>query len=160
MDGSWGPSVDTLDLQAPNISDQHTPLPSTAEAQAVNSNIFIRNMNPRDQERAFSTTSDTLRPSHLSHMNHYESAAAPQDEGQPLGSGNATSGPQLRKNHTKSRRGCYNCKKRRIKVHQTRQITRRKINVCHSVKKIIQSALNVPDVASNVNGRNFTSTKQ
>jgi hypothetical protein len=75
------------------------------------------------------------------------------------GSDDAKLEPLLRKVHTKSRRGCYNCKKRRIKVRLIAS-TSRKAKAYYSVQRIIQHVLNVLDVASNVNGQSFMSTTQ
>lgn len=158
MDESSGWLMDTLDIEVPNIPDQRASLPLMT--LAVNSKVLIQNMNVGNQETASSISFNTLRPNYFGHKNHCEAAGASYGEHQPSRSGDAKPGPQLRKEHTKSRSGCYTCKKRRIKVHLTRQITRWKINMYHSVQKTILSALNAPDVASNVNGQSFTAAKQ
>ncbi|KIM93617.1 hypothetical protein OIDMADRAFT_173188 [Oidiodendron maius Zn] len=64
-------------------------------------------------------------------MNHHISAGTSYDECQPLGSDNAKLEPLLRKGHTKSRRGCHSCKRRRVKCPENRpactQCTRRRL---------------------------------
>jgi hypothetical protein len=160
MDESSDLLIDTIGLQGPNIADQHAPLISMTLGLPVNSNVFIQNMNVWNQETASSAYFNTLRPGCPSARNHCESAGTLHDEHQPSGSGDAKLEPPLRKVHTKSRRGCYSCKYRRVKVHQTYQITRQKINVYHSVQRIIQLAHNVLDVASNVNGQRIISSEQ
>lgn len=160
MEESPGWLIDSLDLKLPTIADQHSPLALMTLALPVNSNIFIQNMNVGNQETASSASSNTLTLSHLSLRKQYKSASISHDEHQPSWSGDAKSEPLLRKNHTKSRSGCSTCKKRRIKVLEAYQITRQKTNAHHSVQRIIQSALNVANVASNVHGRRFPSAKQ
>jgi hypothetical protein len=108
--------MDTLDLHVPNIPDQHASLASMTPVLAVNPKTVIQNVNVWNQS-AVSGTSNTLRPRLLIPRNHYESNNTAHDEHQPLGSDDARPEPLQRKGHTKSRRGCYSCKKRRIKVH-------------------------------------------
>jgi hypothetical protein len=110
--------MDTLDLHVPNIPDQHASLASTTPVLAVNPKAFMQNVNARNQETV-SSTANTLRPRLLIPRVHYKSTNTAHDEHQPLGSDDATPEPLQRKGHTKSRRGCYSCKKRRIKVHLT-----------------------------------------
>lgn len=117
MDESSDWLMDTLDLRVPNISDKHVSLASMPPALAVSSKVFIQNVDVWNQETEPSASCNTLRSSHLSPRNHYESTRTLHDEHHPLGSDDAKLEPLLRKGHTKSRRGCYNCKKRRIKVH-------------------------------------------
>ena len=119
MDKSLGLLIDTQDLHVLNIADQHASLASMTPVLAVSPKAFIQNVNVWNHETVSSSASNTLRPSFLSPGNHYESAGTSHDEHQPLRSDDARSEPLLRKGHTKSRRGCYNCKKRRIKVHLT-----------------------------------------
>ena len=109
---SW--LIDTQDLTIPNIAGQDSPLASIA--LPVNSNIFTQNMDVGNQETASSASSNTLTLSYLSLRNQYEPASISHDEHQPSWSGDAKSKPFLRKSHAKSRRGCFTCKKRRIKV--------------------------------------------
>jgi hypothetical protein len=118
MDESSGSLMDTLDRHVPNIPDQHGSFASMTPVLAVNPKAFIQNVNVWNQETV-SSTSNTLRPSFLSPRNHYESTGTTHDEHQPLGSGDARPEALPRKGHTKSRSGCYNCKRRRIKVHLT-----------------------------------------
>jgi hypothetical protein len=118
MDESSGSLMDTLDLHVPSIPDHHESLASMIPVLAVNPKAFIQNVNVWNQETV-SSASNTLRPSFLRARNHYESTGTSHDEHQPLGSDDARPEPLLRKCHTKSRTGCYNCKKRRIKVHLT-----------------------------------------
>jgi hypothetical protein len=159
MDESASWMLNTLELCLPNTPEKHVSLASTTPALTVNSNIFIQSVYAWNEETELSASSNTLNSSYLSHMNH-ESTGTSHDEHQPSGSDNAKLEPPRRKGHTKSRRGCYNCKKRRVKVHLTHQFTRRKTKMYHSVQRIIQRALNVLDVASNVNGQSFTLTKE
>lgn len=119
MDESSGCLVDTLELCAPNIPEEHVSLASMTPALAVNSNVFIQNVHIWNNETELSASSNTLRSSYLSPMNHHISAGTSHDEHQPLGSDDAKLQPLPRKGHTKSRRGCYSCKKRRVKVHLT-----------------------------------------
>jgi hypothetical protein len=119
MDESLGSLMDTLDLHIPDIPDQHASLASMTPVLAVNPKAFIQNLNVWNQETVSSASSNTLTSSFLSPRNHYESTGTSHDEHQPLGSNDARPEPLQRKGHTKSRRGCYNCKKRRIKVHLT-----------------------------------------
>ena len=106
----------TLDLRVSDIPEKHVSLVSMTPALAVNSNVFIQNVDVWNQETEPSASSNTLRSSYPSPRNHHESTGTSHDEHQPLGSDDAKLEPLLRKGHTKSRRGCYHCKKRRIKV--------------------------------------------
>lgn len=119
MDESSGSLMDTPDLHVPHIPDQHASLASTTSVLAVNPKAFIQNVNVRNQKTVSTSTSNALRSRLLIPRNHYESTNAAHDELQLLGSDDARPEPLQRKGHTKSRRGCYSCKKRRIKVHLT-----------------------------------------
>ena len=133
MDESLGSLMDTLDLHIPDIPDQHASLASMTPVLAVNPKAFIQNLNVWNQETVSSASSNTLTSSFLSPRNHYESTGTSHDEHQPSRSSDTKSEPLLRKSHTKSRSGCSTCKKRRIKVLEAYQITRKKINTHHSV---------------------------
>jgi hypothetical protein len=158
MDESSDSLMDALDLRLPNIPDQYASLASMTPLLAVNPKAFIQNVNMWNQETV-SSTSNALRSSFLSPRNHYESTGTSHDEHQPLGSDDARPEPLRRKSHAKSRRGCYTCKKRRIKVHLT-PIHKTEDLRYHSVQRIIQYALNALDVALNVNGQSFILAKQ
>ena len=116
MDESSGYLVNTLELCVPNIPEEHVSLASMTPALAVNSNVFIENVHIWNHETELSASSNTSRPSYPSPMNHHISAGTLHDEYQPAGSNDARLEPLPRKGHTKSRRGCYSCKRRRVKV--------------------------------------------
>jgi hypothetical protein len=118
MDESSDSLMGRLDLHIPNIHDQHASLASMTPVLAVNPKAFIQNVNVWSQDTV-SSTSNTLRPSFLNPSNRYESTGTSRDEHQPLGSDDARPESLQRRGHNKSRRGCYSCKKRRIKVHLT-----------------------------------------
>jgi hypothetical protein len=118
MDESSGPLMGALDPHVPNIPDQHASLASMTPVLVVNSKTLTQNVSVWNQ-KTVSSTSDTLRASFLSPRIHCESTGTSHNENRPLGSGGARPEPLQRKVHTKSRSGCYNCKKRRIKVHLT-----------------------------------------
>jgi len=109
MDDSSYSLMDKLDLQVPipNIPDQDASLTSMTPVLAA------------DPEAAPSTSSNTLRPDFLSSTTNYKPMDTLYDEHQPLGSVETRAEPLPRKGHTKSRKGCYNCKNRHIKVHLT-----------------------------------------
>jgi hypothetical protein len=119
MDESSGSLMDTLDLHVPDIPDQHASLASMTPVLAVNPKAFVQNVNVWNQETVSSAFSNTLTSGFLSLRNHYQSTGTSHDEHQPLGSDDARPESLQRKGHTKSRSGCYSCKKRRIKVHLT-----------------------------------------
>jgi hypothetical protein len=118
MDESSGSLIDPLDLQVPSNPDQYASLASTTPVPGVKSKAFLQNVNFWNQNTV-SSTSNTLRPRFLSPRNHYELTGTSHSEHQPLGGDDARSEPPPRKGHTKSRSGCYNCKRRRIKVYLT-----------------------------------------
>ncbi|KIN03092.1 hypothetical protein OIDMADRAFT_160662 [Oidiodendron maius Zn] len=98
---------------------------------AVNPKVLIHSADVWDKETEPSVSSDALKSSHCSPTNHHESTGTSHNVHQPLGNDDAKLEPLLRKCHTKSRRGCENCKKRRIKCPENRpictQCTRRRL---------------------------------
>jgi hypothetical protein len=124
MDESSDSLIDTTGFEGPNIADQHASLTSVTPGLPVISNVLIQNMNMWNQETASNTSFNTLRPGCPSSRSHCESDGILHDEHQPSGTADLKLELTLRKAHTKSRRGCFSCKNRRVKVHQTYQITR------------------------------------
>jgi hypothetical protein len=80
-ESSW--LKDTLDLRVLNIPKKHVSFASIAPALAVNSNLFIQNVDVWNQETELSTSSNTLRSIYLSPRNHHESMGTSHDEHQP-----------------------------------------------------------------------------
>ena len=119
MDGSSGWLIDTLDVRLLNIPKRQEPLTSMTPVLAVNSKVLIQSVDEWNKETEPSASSNALKSSHCTPTNHHESTDTSHNVHQPLGNDDAKLEPLLRKGHTKSRRGCENCKKRRIKVYLT-----------------------------------------
>jgi hypothetical protein len=121
MDQSIGWMMNTLELCHSNLPEEHVPLVSTIPTLSMKSDIFIQSVYTRigNQEIELSASVNSLRPTRLSHMDKPKLTSESHDERQPSASGITKLGPLRRKCHAKSRRGCYNCKKRHVKVHLT-----------------------------------------
>ena len=119
MDGSSGWLIDTLDVRLLNIPKRQEPLTSMTPVLAVNSKVLIQSADEWNKETELSASSNALKSSHCTPTNHHESTDTSHNVHQPLGNDDAKLEPLLKKGHTKSRRGCENCKKRRIKVYLT-----------------------------------------
>lgn len=116
MDVPLGCLLDTLEPYVPNVREDPVSLASMTPELAVNSNVFIQNVHIWNHDTELGTSSDTLSASPLSPINHHVSTGTSHTNHQPLGSDDAKQEPLPRKGHTKSRRGCYSCKTRRVKV--------------------------------------------
>ena len=116
MDLSIDWMMNTLELCLSKPPETHESLTSTTPALSRNSNVFMQSVNVGNQETEFSASSNTLWPSYPSQRNDYGSTVISHDEHQLSGIGMTKPEPLRRKCHAKSRRGCHNCKKRRVKV--------------------------------------------
>jgi len=92
---------------------------SMTSSLTLSSKGFIQNVYVWEQEIKLGFSSNTLNSSYLGPSNLPQSANISHDEHQLSGSDRAKVEPGRRKGHTKSRRGCYNCKSRRVKVQLT-----------------------------------------
>jgi hypothetical protein len=72
MDEPSGWLMDALGLCVPNIPEKHVSLASITPALAVDSNVSIQGVYVWNQEMELSPSSNTLRSSYLSPINHYE----------------------------------------------------------------------------------------
>ena len=103
-------------MQLPHIPDQNTSLASMISAQEVNPIAVTHIINPW-KKKTESGASNSLMPYFPGHRKYYKYTGTLHNEHQQLGCDDAKPEPALRKAHIKSRKGCYTCKKRRIKVY-------------------------------------------
>lgn len=117
MDGFSGSSVGTLDLYLPEYPDQDAFLPSISPVSAVNPAALMRNVTFWSQEIE-PRASKALTSSFLNPCNQCESTGTSNGH-HLIKINDVRPEPTPRKGHNKSRRGCYSCKARRVKVYQT-----------------------------------------
>jgi hypothetical protein len=113
MDQTLSWSVETPGLESSYSLCQTVPLPSTSSQSFISSDTSL--------DMAPDIDKNTLVPTVLNLALYGTSPRGSPDEHLSseilsFQSNNALTGPLQRRSHDKSRRGCYNCKRRRVKV--------------------------------------------
>jgi hypothetical protein len=121
----------------------------------VRSHASSRTMSPRHNEAESSTSPEDIQVSHDASSSLAEESPAVEEPRT-----DDTHKKRGRKGHSKSRTGCFNCKKARIKVlHTSPLISAGRAELYYSARKIDRHVTTAATAVFTANGPRFRSTR-